>query len=107
MPKSIATFHFSTLYTKLSYDKLVDELSSVISFAFDGGHTSYMRISTSRKAFQGRKWKGRNGFSKAVLKIATLILAILLRLAFKWELVPSYLSKISFYILMKKNTCHP
>ena len=78
MPKSIATFHFSTLYTKLSYDKLVDELSSVISFAFDGGHTSYIRISTSRKAFQGRKWKGRNGFSKAVLKIATLILAILL-----------------------------
>ena len=34
--KSIATFDFSTLYTKLSNDKLVDELSSVIGFAFDG-----------------------------------------------------------------------
>ena len=36
--KSIATFDFSTLYTKLSNDKLVDELSSVIGFAFDGGN---------------------------------------------------------------------
>lgn len=73
--KSIATFDFSTLYTKLSHDKLVDELSLVIGFAFDWGNTSYVRISTSGKAFLGRKRKGIYGFSKAVLQtIVTLLI---------------------------------
>ena len=73
--KSIATFDFSTLYTKLSHDKLVDELSLVIGFAFDWDNTSYIRISTSRKAFQGKKRMGIDGFSKAVLQtIVTLLI---------------------------------
>ena len=34
--KSITIYDFSTLYTKLPHDKLVDKLSSIIDFAFKG-----------------------------------------------------------------------
>ena len=38
--KSIATYDFSTLYTKLAHHKLVDELSSIIDSVFEEDNKS-------------------------------------------------------------------
>ena len=38
--KSIATYDFSTLHTKLAHHKLVDELSSIIDSVFEGDNKS-------------------------------------------------------------------
>ena len=62
--KSIATYDFSTLYTRLLHDKLVDELSSIIDFALERGNKSYVRILTSGKAFRGKKRKEEMVFVK-------------------------------------------
>ena len=43
--KSISTFDFSTLYTKLPHNKLIKELSAVIDFAFEGGKCKFIEIS--------------------------------------------------------------
>lgn len=63
--KPIATYDFSTLYTKLPYDKL----SSSFDFTFKG-NKSYVRILTNGKAFRRKEVKGGAGFSKASLKTA-------------------------------------
>ena len=68
--KSIATYDFSTLYTKIPHDQLIARLSQVIDFAFDGGDKNCIRLSTSGIAFWGKKRKGKVGFSKPGLKIA-------------------------------------
>ena len=51
----IATYDFSTLYTKVPLVKLLDELSSTVDFAFYGGKKSYIQISTIQKVFEGYK----------------------------------------------------
>ena len=42
--KSISTFDFSTLYTKLPHDKLIKSLKDIISFVFEGGDKPYIKI---------------------------------------------------------------
>ena len=39
---SVSTFDFSTLYTKLPYNKLLMVLNSSIDFCFDGGESKYI-----------------------------------------------------------------
>ena len=68
--KSISTYDFSTLYTKLPHDKLIKILFSIIDFAFKGGNKSFIRVSSKGKAFWGKKVKGVIGFSKTALKKA-------------------------------------
>ena len=51
----IATYDFSTLYTKVPLVKLLDELSSTVDFAFYGRKKSYIQISTIQKVFEGYK----------------------------------------------------
>ena len=53
--KSISTYDFSTLYTKLPHNKLIKELSQVIDFVFDGGKSKYINISNYGKATWGKK----------------------------------------------------
>ena len=42
--KSIATYDFSTLYTKLPHDKLIKELHKLIDFVFEDGDRKYIKI---------------------------------------------------------------
>ena len=41
---SVSTFDFSTLYTKLSHNKLLMVLNSLIDFCFDGGECQYITV---------------------------------------------------------------
>ena len=68
--KSLATFDFSTLYTKLPHDKLVKELLKLIDFCFNGGKKTYIKINKWGRAFWGKKTKDSIGFTKNQLKVA-------------------------------------
>lgn len=68
--KSIATYDFSTLYTKLPHDKLIKELHKLIDFVFKGGNKSYIKINKWGKAFWGKKTKDSVGFTCNSLKVA-------------------------------------
>ena len=68
--KSISTYDFSTLYTKLPHNKLIKELSGIIDFVFDCGKNNYINISNSGKATWKRKINKSVNFSKHSLKTA-------------------------------------
>lgn len=69
--KSISTFDFSTLYTKLPHDKLIKELSAVIDFAFEGGKCRFIHISKWGKAsWRNKKPQDAVSFSRNPLKQA-------------------------------------
>ena len=68
--KSLATYDFSTLYTKLPHDKLVKELLKLIDFCFNGGKKNYIKINKWGRAFWGKKTKDSIGFTKNQLKVA-------------------------------------
>ena len=69
--KSISTFDFSTLYTKIPHDKLIKELSEVIDFVFDGGSCKYIAISLKEKAYWSKtKPKSSVSFTQNSLKSA-------------------------------------
>ena len=63
--KSISTFDFSTLYTKLPHNKLIKELSDIIEFVFDAGSSKYIVISEYGKVYWAKnKHKSCLSFSK-------------------------------------------
>ena len=69
--KSISTFDFSTLYTKLPHDKLIKELSDVIDFVFDAGTNKHIAISKYGKAYWTKtKPKTLVSFTRHSLKTA-------------------------------------
>ena len=68
--KSIATYDFSTLYTKLPHDKLVKELLKLIDFCFNGGNKKYIKINNWGNASWGKKTQNSVGFTKNSLKVA-------------------------------------
>ena len=68
--KSIVTYDFSTLYTKIPHDKLITRLFKVIDFAFEGGDKKCIRLSYNGDAFWGKKIRGKVGFCKSTLKTA-------------------------------------
>ena len=72
--KSIATYDFSTLYTKLSHDKLIYELHKLIDFVFDAGDRNYIKLDTRGKAFWGKKSKNSVGYTRHGLKVAVKFL---------------------------------
>ena len=43
--KSIATYDFSTLYTKIPHDDLISRLKKLINFTFDAGEAKFVKIS--------------------------------------------------------------
>ena len=43
---SVSTFDFSTLYTKLSHNKLLIVLNSLIDYCFDGGESKYITVNS-------------------------------------------------------------
>ena len=48
--KCVSSFDFSTLYTKIPHDKLIDVLNEIIDFVFKGGTRSKIAIRYSGKA---------------------------------------------------------
>ena len=67
--KSISTYDFSTLYTKLPHDKLISQLSKVIDLVYKAGDKKFIRVANNGHAFWAKTKKGVY-FSKAALKIA-------------------------------------
>ena len=66
--KSISTFDFATLYTKIPHDQLIEALCEAIDFAFKGGNKKYLAFS-GKLAF----WTNKNGsqhFTQSTLKVA-------------------------------------
>ena len=49
--KSMSTFDFSTLYTKIPHNLLIKELSDIIDFFFEGGGSKFISISKYNKAY--------------------------------------------------------
>lgn len=69
--KSISTFDFSTLYTKLPHEKLIKELSSIIDFVFEGGKCKFILISKQgRASWRTKKPRDAVCFSRNSLKQA-------------------------------------
>jgi len=68
--KSISTYDFSTLYTKLPHNKLISELNKLIDFVFEGGDKNYIRVNQWGKAFWGKKYKDSVGYTRNSLKVA-------------------------------------
>ena len=67
--KSISTYDFSTLYTKIPHNDLIDRLSKIISFVFEGGDAKYVNISEKGNP-SWSKTKGKKYFSKSSLIVA-------------------------------------
>lgn len=69
--KQISTFDFSTLYTKIPHDKLLEVLFDVVDFVFKGGSRDYIVINKHDSASWSTKKKGHKfAFDKSSLKEA-------------------------------------
>ena len=72
--KDISTYDFSTLYTKLQHDDLIDNLNEIVDFAFSGGNLKkdgnrkYLTV-TKYSTFWSKKKKGPNSFTKQQIKL--------------------------------------
>ena len=70
--KDISTYDFSTLYTKLPHDDLIQNLNEIVDFAFEGGkrkkgNRKYLTVSRF-SAYWTKKKKGDNSFTKQQIK---------------------------------------
>ena len=72
--KSITTFDFSTLYTKLPHNKLLKVLHSLIDFCFDGGIKKFILINKFGAYWVSEKKKDHICFSKQDIKDAVTYL---------------------------------
>ena len=68
--KSISTFDFSTLYTKIPHPQLIEKLNCIIDFVFDGGKNKCIRISKNGNAYWGNIMKNSVCFTNTSLKCA-------------------------------------
>ena len=68
--KSISTFDFSTLYTKLPHDKLLDVLNKLIDFCFNGGEHKFIVISKFGARWCKDKKDSAISFDKQMIKDA-------------------------------------
>ena len=69
--KQISTFDFSTLYTKIPHDKLLEVLYETVDFVFKGGTRDYIVIDEKGNASWSTKRKGyKYVFTKDLLKEA-------------------------------------
>ena len=67
--KHISCFDFSTLYTNIPHNKLIEKLNGLVEFAFKGGDRNYICFNFNGSAYWGRKAK-KKCFSERSLKIA-------------------------------------
>ena len=55
--KRISCFDFSTLYTNIPHDKLLEKLNDLVDFAFKGGNCNNICFNFNGSAYWGRKAK--------------------------------------------------
>ena len=67
--KCISCFDFSTLYTNIPHDKLLEKLNNLVDFAFKGGNRNNICFNFNGSAYWGRKAK-KKCFTKRSLKVA-------------------------------------
>lgn len=67
--KRISCFDFSTLYTNIPHDKLLEKLNNLVDFAFKGGNRNNICFNFNGSAYWGRKAK-KKCFTKHSLKVA-------------------------------------
>ena len=67
--KHISCFDFSTLYTNIPHDKLLEKLNDLVDFAFKGGNKNNICFNFNGSAYWGRKAK-KKCFTKHSLKVA-------------------------------------
>ena len=67
--KRISCFDFSTLYTNIPHDKLLERLNNLVDFAFKGGNCNNICFNYNGSAYWGRKAK-KKCFTKHSLKVA-------------------------------------
>ena len=67
--KCISCFDFSTLYTNIPHDKLLERLNNLVDFAFKGGNRNNICFNYNGTAYWGRKAK-KKCFTKNSLKVA-------------------------------------
>ena len=112
--RSISTFDFSTLYTKIPHDKLIFVLNNLIVFCFKGGTNKYVALSSS-----GAHWRNEPSddyicYNKEKVKSAVKYLidncyftlgGKLYRQSkeFQWDQTQHHLWQIYFFITMKIN----
>ena len=71
MQNKLSTFNFSTLYTKMPYDKLLHILYKVVDFVFKGGSRDYIIINKQGCASWSSEKRGPHFiFIKSLLKEA-------------------------------------
>ena len=68
--KSIATYDFSTLYTTIPHNDLIEKLSRLVSFVFEGGDSKYISVSDKFHASWSKKNCKNPCFSERGVKIA-------------------------------------
>ena len=66
--KSISTFDFATLYTKIPHKQLIESICDAIDFAFKGGNKKYLAY-TGKNAFWTTN-KEKQHFTQTTLKVA-------------------------------------
>ena len=71
--KDISTYDFSTLYTKLEHENLIQNLNEIIDFAFKGGkkkaeYRKYITVTKYATFFTKKKRAGENSFTKQEVK---------------------------------------
>ena len=72
--KSISTFDFSTLYTKLTHKKLLTILHKLIDFCFNGGGHKYITISKFGSYWTKERSETKISFNKQQMKDAVTYL---------------------------------
>ena len=68
--KSINTFDFSTLYTKIPHEKLLDVLNEIVDFCFQGGTHEKVSINSSNARWVSKIYRSKLRFSRNVIKDA-------------------------------------
>ena len=66
--RSVSTFDFSTLYTKIPHDKLLFVLNSLVDFCFKGGVSKYIAIKKSKACWVVHPFKDCMVFGKLSIK---------------------------------------
>ena len=75
-PKQISTFNFSTIYTKIPHDKLLDILYKVVDFVFKGDTRDYIIMNKQGCAtWSSKKREHHFVFTKSLLKEAIKFLS--------------------------------
>ena len=66
--KSISTFDFSTLYTKIPHDKLKQVLNEIIDFAFKGGTKEFIKVYNSTANWTKTSSRKESLYNKELVK---------------------------------------